>query len=160
MNLANRIIYAYKTVESTYRWLDITDIYLRITSSSESNMSLSPSTAQVSHNYLVIFMYFKSNNNTLIEAPRALAEATVKAIEEFYAKTPEEVLNISISVMVVDLPEYCSWSIHLKIHKVGEAIRCGKISGLDIVKIVYYYAEKPRELEVDTGLRSSRCPQT
>jgi len=30
------------------------------------------------------------------------------------------------------------------------AIRCGKIGGLDIVKIVYYYTEKPRELEVDT----------
>jgi len=120
MNLANRITYAYETVESTYMWLDITDIYLRIASSNESNMSLSPSIAQVSHNYLAAFMYFKSNNNTLVEAARVLAEATVKAIEEFYAKTLEEVLDISIGVMVVDPPEYYSWSIHLKIHKVGE----------------------------------------
>jgi len=48
-------------------------------------------------------------------------------------------LSIAMSDVVVEPLECC------------EAIGCGRVGGLDIVKVAYYYTEEPRGLEICNG---------
>jgi len=154
MDLRNRVTYAYEVIEFkapelgrvvkqlynktfTYKWLYVTHVHFRIAPDGTNIYQFRAFDGAGITYYLTSFIYFEENN-TLIKAPKEIAEATAKIIEEFYAKPISEVLGIPVKTVALDPTNYCTWDTQPKTQRVGEVIGCKRINELDIVKVAYY----------------------
>ena len=102
--------------------------------------------------YLAVFMYYEENH-TLTQAPRRVAEAVAEVIRGFWASTLENATGVPFRVVVVDPSSRCSWSSRVEVkERAAEEISCGRIDGLDVVKVILVYGEEPLKQSEKVGV--------